>query len=99
MKKTRYTVREDVDTEMIIDAIAAEKKRIWENIEDSRAEFKKERKTVLTIHYKPDPETRQVIISADITSTLAPLALNAASEVASQISFDDIDTEEQTLCS
>lgn len=93
MRKVNYTVREDVDTDSIIDAIAAEKQRIFENITDPRAEFKKERKTVLTIHYKPDPDTRTVVISADISSTLAPLALSAASEIAQQITFDEMTDE------
>ncbi len=94
MKKIRYTVKEDIDTDAIVDAIAAEKKKIFENISDERTEFKKERKTTLTIHYKPNPDTRTVTISADIQSTLAPQALLAASEIASQISFDDINEED-----
>lgn len=89
----RYTVKDDVNTDAIIDAIAAEKQRIMANINDRRADPKKERKTVLTIHYKPDPDTGSVTISADIGSTLAPLKLKEAGELACQISFEDLDDE------
>lgn len=89
----RYTVKDDVNTDAIIDAIAAEKQRIIANINDRRADPKKERKTVLTIHYKPDPDTGSVTISADIGSTLAPLKLKEAGELACQISFEDLDDE------
>lgn len=88
-----YTVKEDINADAIIDAIAIEKQRIMANINDRRADPKKERKTVLTIHYKPDVDSGSVMITADIGSTLAPLKLKEVGELACQISFDDVDYE------
>lgn len=95
MRKPKYSIRNDVDISSIIDAIAAEKEKILNNINDGRADPKKERKTILTIHYKPDPETARILISADIVSSIAPLQVKEAQQLATQISFDDMDPEDQ----
>ena len=91
MKFRVFTLKESVSTESIIDALAREKNKIMENINDERADAKKERKTVLTIHYKPNPDTGDVSVTADIGSTLAPLALKEMAHLVDQISFDDLD--------
>ena len=88
-----YSIKEDVDTDSILDAIAAEKQRIMANINDRRADAKKERKITLQIHFKPNPDTGSVTVGADINSSLAPLAIASLADAVTQISFDEIDEE------
>lgn len=92
-KRVNYSIKEDVDTDSILDAIAAEKQRIMANINDRRADAKKERKITLQIHFKPNPDTGSVTVGADINSSLAPLAIASLADAVTQISFDDIDEE------
>ena len=92
-KRVNYSIKEDVDTDSILDAIAAEKQRIMANINDRRADAKKERKITLQIHFKPNPDTGSVTVGADINSSLAPLAIASLADAVTQISFDEIDEE------
>lgn len=92
-KRVNYRINEDVDTDSILDAIAAEKQRIMDNINDRRADAKKERKITLQIHFKPNPETGSVTVGADINSSLAPLSITSLADAVTQISFDDVDEE------
>lgn len=92
-KRVNYRIKEDVDTDSILDAIAAEKQRIMDNINDRRADAKKERKITLQIHFKPNPETGSVTVGADINSSLAPLTIASLADAVTQISFDDVDEE------
>ena len=93
MRKVKYRISKDVDTDDILEAIAAEKQRIMENINDRRADAKKERKITLQIHFKPNPDTGSVTVGADINSSLAPLAIASLADAVTQISFDEIDEE------
>jgi 5-enolpyruvylshikimate-3-phosphate synthase len=92
-KRVNYRIKEDVDTGSILDAIAAEKQRIMDNINDRRADAKKERRITLQIHFKPNPDTGSVTVGADINSSLAPLAIASLADAVTQISFDDVDEE------
>lgn len=92
-KRVNYRINEDVDTGSILDAIAAEKQRIMDNINDRRADAKKERRITLQIHFKPNPDTGSVTVGADINSSLAPLAIASLADAVTQISFDDVDKE------
>lgn len=93
MRKVKYRISKDVDTDDILEAIAAEKQRIMENINDLRADAKKERKITLQIHFKPNPDSGSVTVGADINSSLAPLAIASLADAVTQISFDEIDEE------
>ena len=93
MRKVKYRISKDVDTDDILEAIAAEKQRIMENINDRRADAKKERKITLQIHFKPNPDSGSVTVGADINSSLAPLAIASLADAVTQISFDEIDEE------
>lgn len=93
MRKVKYRISKDVDTDDILEAIAAEKQRIMENINDNRADAKKERKITLQIHFKPNPDSGSVTVGADINSSLAPLAIASLADAVTQISFDEIDEE------
>ena len=92
-KRVNYRINEDVDTGSILDAIAAEKQRIMDNINDRRADPKKERRITLQIHFKPNQDTGSVTVGADINSSLAPLAISSLADAVTQISFDDVDEE------
>lgn len=93
MRKVKYRISKDVDTDDILEAIAAEKQRIMANINDRRADAKKERKITLQIHFKPNPDSGSVTVGADINSSLAPLAIASLADAVTQISFDEIDEE------
>ena len=93
MRKVKFRISKDVDTDDILEAIAAEKQRIMENINDRRADAKKERKITLQIHFKPNPDSGSVTVGADINSSLAPLAIASLADAVTQISFDEIDEE------
>lgn len=93
MRKVKYRISKDVDTDDILEAIATEKQRIMENINDRRADAKKERKITLQIHFKPNPDSGSVTVGADINSSLAPLAIASLADAVTQISFDEIDEE------
>ena len=96
-KRVNYSIKDDVDTESILDAIAAEKQRVMANINDRRADAKKERKITLQIHFKPNPDSGSVTVGADINSTLAPLAIASLADAVTQISFNDIDAETEEV--
>jgi 5-enolpyruvylshikimate-3-phosphate synthase len=97
MRKVKYRISKDVDTDDILEAIATEKQRIMENINDRRADAKKERKITLQIHFKPNPDSGSVTVGADINSSLAPLAIASLADAVTQISFDEIDEETEEL--
>lgn len=88
-----------VNMTAVIDAIAAEAEKILANINDPRADEKKERRITLQIHFKPNPESGIIGITSDINSTLAPKRIQEMAEICQQMQFeldDDESDEDQT---
>lgn len=84
----------ELDSDALMDAIQAEKKKVIENINDRRSDPKAKRHIVIDIAFTPDPNSGAITIGSTIVSKIAPVSISALASGVVQLTIDDVVSED-----